>query len=110
MRSLPPFLHSPLLSSSFHAPNCRHLQGIYGLLLNDMWIIIPNIAGIVCSIMQVLLWCCYCRKTVTSPQQHHQPHHTTDTSSHIVPAMESKEFDTSCNKMIVVEIPPSKAN
>jgi solute carrier family 50 (sugar transporter) len=40
---------------------CSVLWGTYGLLLNDYWIIIPNIAGIICSISQCVLWCCYCK-------------------------------------------------
>ena len=51
------FLPLPLTLACFA---CSVLWGTYGLLLNDMWILVPNIAGVVCSILQVILWCCYC--------------------------------------------------
>ena len=38
---------------------CSVLWGMYGILLNDYWIMIPNVAGVVCGVLQVLLWCYY---------------------------------------------------
>ena len=38
---------------------CSVLWGMYGILLNDYWIMIPNFAGVVCGLLQVLLWCYY---------------------------------------------------
>jgi len=57
------FLPLPLTLACFA---CSVLWGTYGLLLNDMWILVPNIAGVVCSILQVILWCCYCRRSTSS--------------------------------------------
>ena len=40
---------------------CSVLWGTYGLLVADVWIVVPNVAGLACSIAQVFLWCCYYR-------------------------------------------------
>ena len=31
------------------------------MLVADVWIVVPNVAGLACSIAQVFLWCCYYR-------------------------------------------------
>jgi len=45
---------------------CSILWGMYGVLLNDIWIIVPNACGVVCSTMQIILWCCYCKRSTGS--------------------------------------------
>ncbi len=40
---------------------CSVLWATYGLLVADVWIVVPNVAGLACSAAQVFLWCWYCR-------------------------------------------------
>ena len=51
--------------STIGAAACSGCWFIYGLVVKDIYVIIPNVLGVICSIIQLIVYSIFKRKNIT---------------------------------------------